>query len=118
MKFFRQRHFLPRLVLAWFALFVAVAMASPLIKPQAMELVCSNSGLTKLVVQSDDGASPSQGLSLDCSLCLSLDAPPPMALHLPTYAQPLGHALASIPALRAAALTRAPLPARGPPMFS
>ena len=115
---FRQAHLLQRLMVAWFALFVAVAVASPLIKPQAMEMVCSSSGLTKLAVQGDDGAAQSQGHSLDCALCLSLDAPPPRAPRLSTYAQPLGHALALIPAARIAALTGAPLPARGPPTLS
>jgi hypothetical protein len=44
-------------------------------------------------------------------------APPPVAQQAPVV-QPLGHATQAIPAARLAALTGAPLPARGPPACS
>ena len=52
----RLRHgrFLARLVLAWFALAIGVAVASPLVKPQAIELVCSGNGAIKLLVKAGD----------------------------------------------------------------
>ena len=122
MHFLRQSHLITRFALVWFALFVCVAAASPLINPQSMEMVCSGSGVMKLVIQSqgDDGGGVGEasGHSLDCSLCGAFGAPPPVATSLPALPQPLAYALQSIPAARIAALTGAPLPARGPPTFS
>mgnify|MGYP007055625982 FL=1 len=37
---------LARLVMAWFALTLGLAIASPLVHPQAMELVCTAGGLS------------------------------------------------------------------------
>ena len=37
----RQALNLTRLVLVWFALSVGVAIASPMVNPQAMDLVCT-----------------------------------------------------------------------------
>ncbi len=118
MQFLRQSHLITRFALVWFALFVCAAAASPLVNPQSMELVCSGSGVMKLVIQSDDGAGEAAGHTLDCSLCGAVAAPPPVAISLPTLPQPLAYALQSIPQARIAALTGAPLPARGPPTFS
>jgi hypothetical protein len=56
---------------------------------------------------------------MDCPLCATSSAPPPPVLRLSAEpAQPLAHVLQSIPAAHIAALTAAPLPARGPPAFS
>ena len=52
----RSLRWLARLVLAWFVLSIGVAVASPLVNPQAMELICSGSGAIKLLVKTDDGA--------------------------------------------------------------
>jgi hypothetical protein len=114
----RLRHaaFLARLVLAWFALSLGVAIASPVVNPQSLELVCSGNGAIKLLVKGEDGkATPGVQHTLDCPLCASLVAPPPVAANALPVVQPLGHAVRSIPAARIAALTAAPLPARGPP---
>jgi hypothetical protein len=114
----RLRHAadLARFVLVWFALSLGVAVASPLVNPQSLELVCSGNGAIKLLVKGDDGKAAA-GLhhTLDCPLCATLGAPPPVASFVLPTAQPLGHAVQSIPAARIAALTAAPLPARGPP---
>jgi hypothetical protein len=119
MQFLRQSHLITRFALVWFALFVCVAAASPLVNPQSMELICSGSGVMKLVIQSDDGFSESSSAhTQDCSLCGTVGAPPPVAVNLPALEQPLAYALQSIPQARIAALTGAPLPARGPPTFS
>ena len=115
MQALRNTAFLARLVLAWFVLSLGVAIASPVVKPQALELICSGAGVVKLVSQGDDSESPAGMHTLDCPLCATTGAPPvasPDALALPS---PLGHAVQPIPSARIAALTAAPLPARGPP---
>ena len=57
MQTLRHAHFLARFVLVWFALAIGVAIASPIVNPQAIELICSGSGgAMKLLVKSDDGA--------------------------------------------------------------
>lgn len=110
------RGLLGRAVLLWFALSMGAAIASPLVHPQAMELVCSAMGAVKVVVKTDDGVQEMGATHMDCPLCVSMGAPPPVAplLQLP-QAQPLGAALQPIKAARLAAATAAPLPARGPP---
>ena len=111
--------FLARLVLAWFALSLGVAIASPIVNPQAMELVCSAAGAVKVVVQTDDGAQDLGSMPIDCPLCMLAGAPPPLPV-ASTIAPPLplGLAVQSIPAARIAAATAAPPPARAPPTFS
>jgi hypothetical protein len=116
MNALRNAHFFARLVLVWFALSLGVAIASPLVKPQTMELICSGAGMMKLVLPTDDGSTPAPSATLDCPLCATGNAPPPPIVNLVAQpAQPLAYALQSIPAARIAALTAAPLPARGPP---
>jgi len=113
----RQARFLARLVLAWFALAIGVAVAAPVIQPQALELVCTGGGPMKLLVKGDGGSTPAKVHTLDCPLCATAGAPPPAtAIDVPP-AQPLGRAVQPIPAARIAALTAAPLPARGPPLL-
>lgn len=112
----RRARFLARLVLAWFALSLGVAIASPLVKPGGFELVCSGSGAIKLLVKGgSDGGQPA-GHTLDCPLCASTAAPPPALRTELAFVPALGHAVQPIFAARIAALTAAPLPARGPPL--
>src|SRR6218665_3578651 len=128
MHVLRSLCFLRRLALAWFMASLLVAGASPLVNPQAMELVCSASGSVKLIVQGDDGSSEIGMAAMDCPLCVVSTPPPPATqLKLPPPAAtqvklptplPLGRALQSIPAARIAAATASPLPARGPPALS
>ena len=113
----RHLRFLTCLVLAWFALSVGVAMASPLVQPQALQWVCSGTGEMKMLLSTDDGAPELRGHTLDCPLCLHWgNAPPPPAQTLMALAPP--PTLAPLPAALAplAARTAAPLPARGPPL--
>lgn len=114
----RSLRWLARLVLAWFVLSIGVAVASPLVNPQGMELICSGSGAIKLLVKTDDGVQEMQGHTLDCPLCAHVGAPPPALQAALPVAHPLAHALRSIPAAHIAARTAAPLPPRGPPHFS
>ncbi|MEF7612538.1 DUF2946 family protein [Aquincola sp. MAHUQ-54] len=106
-----------RLVVAWFMLSLGVAVASPIVHPQSMELVCSAAGSVKLIVQNGDGTATELGsVGMDCPLCLPVGAPPPsLAATLVLPALPLAYALQSVPSARIAAATAAPLPARGPP---
>lgn len=119
MQTLRNAHLIARLVLVWFALSVGVAVASPIIKPQAMELICSASGVMKLLIKTDDGGKVVSLHTLDCSLCATGSAPPPPTVRLSFEPVPaLTHVLRSVPAAHIASLTAAPLPARGPPAFS
>lgn len=107
---------LGRMLLAWFALSLGVAIASPLVNPQAMELVCSGAGVMKVVVKAADGVQELGQSHLDCPMCMPLAAPPPVAAGgaVPPPS-PLSHVLRPVVAARIAAATAAPLPARGPP---
>jgi len=118
MQTLRQARFLARLVLVWFALALGVAIASPIVKPQAIELVCASGGAMKLIVKSDDGSQTPSSHTLDCPLCMSSSAPPPALNLLLVQAQPLAHALRPLPAAHIAGHTAAPPPARGPPVLS
>ena len=114
----RRAHHLARLVLAWFVLAVGVAAASPLVHPQAIELVCGAAGQIKAVVHTDDGAVELGSAHLDCALCLVASAPPPAPFVAPQPPQ--------VPALAWATVELRPLPlaaalpwqARAPPLPS
>ena len=107
-----------RWVLLWFALSLGAAIASPVVHPQAMELVCSATGSVKAIVHTDDGAQELGAGHMDCPLCVLAGAPPATpTVTLPTLL-PLGHAVQPIPSARIAAATAAPMPARGPPSLS
>ena len=110
---------LGRCVLAWFALSIGVASAAPLIQSQGFELICTSTGAMKMVAIGDDGSSDHTALGaghLDCPMCLPHAAPPPPVLQLTAPTQsPLRHALQPVERARIAAITAAPLPARGPP---
>ncbi|WP_326541032.1 DUF2946 family protein [Pseudorhodoferax sp.] len=109
---------LVRSVLALFLLSLGMAIASPIVKPQAMELICSSAGLVKAVVHTDDGVQEMGAGHLDCPACVLTGAPPVSSTAALPPVQPLGHAVQPIPAARIAAATAAPLPARGPPTLS
>ncbi len=117
MEHLRHALHLTRLVLVWFALSVGVAIASPMVNPQAMDLVCTSTGSMKLVVQGEDDSTASSH-TLDCPLCASL-VPPPVALNTQlTYVSPLAHALRPEVVAYIASVTAPPLPSRGPPALS
>ena len=111
---------LTRFVLAWFVLSLGIAIASPIVKPQDILLVCSSSGAMKVVITMEDGETSYMGNStMDCPLCISIAAPPPpIANPYIEPIQPLAYALQGIPSAHIAARTAAPLPARGPPQHT
>ncbi len=113
----RQAKNLARLVLLWFALAMGAAIASPLVKPQALELVCSGSGAMKLLIQSDDGTVQVGSHTLDCALCVMLGAPPPVLHNLPVAPAALAFAAPLFSATRVASNAARPPPARGPPIL-
>lgn len=109
------------LVLFLYAAALGVAIAAPVVNPQAMSLICTSTGY-KLISQQDKDAPKSSKSGdnmkhlLDCSFCLATGItsvrPQQDAVQL---AHALSYALRSIPAARLAAIVSAPLPARGPP---
>ena len=115
MKTLRSTTRLRWCVLAWLAFCLGAAVASPLFKPKAMDLVCSSAGGVKLVVNTDEGTVKHSAMGVDCPLCL-LEATPPerpntrLSTLLPLARQPLP--LSCVPAVVA---TAAPPPARAPP---
>lgn len=118
MQTLRNVHLLARFVLVWFALSMGVAVASPLVKPQAMELICAGTGVMKFVKQGADGSAEPVSLTLDCPLCANLGAPPPAFAAHPTLVFGLAFALLPVEAARIASLLRGPWQARAPPASS
>ena len=111
----RHAHRLARFMLAWFALSLAVAVASPLVHPQQVELLCSAGGQVKAVVHTGSGDTLELGAGhLDCPLCIPAGAPGPLpllALAEPAPSFVLDLTVAAAPA----AATTLPWQARAPP---
>jgi hypothetical protein len=116
MEHLRNSIQIARLVLVWFALSLGVAIASPLVKPESTMLVCTGSGIMKLVASGEDTGKPSTP-KLDCPLCATIGAPPPPLNNELTQPSPLSHALLPTAAAHFPSLTAPPLPSRGPPTF-
>lgn len=111
----RTSSLLARLILAWFVLTVGAAIASPIVHPQALQVVCTSGSSVKLVVGEDGGAAELGQHTLDCAMCLGASAPPPPVQQHAQRHEPLAHALTPTVAANIAAIVGAPLPARGPP---
>jgi hypothetical protein len=111
-----RSHMLRRWVALAFLLGLAAAYASPVIQPHSMELVCSTHGIVKLLSPATDSNEPNSDV-VHCSLCVPLAAPPPASIQ-PTFQSALAYATQRSFKSALAALTRPPLPARGPPDFS
>lgn len=107
---------LRRWILACFMLAVGVATASPLLKPQSIELLCGNGSVMKLLIKTSDGEAADSTHSVPCAMCAHTSAPPP-AIHAPAFRSDLAFATEPTPEAILAALTQPPLPARGPPVF-
>ena len=115
MGYLRQAKTLARFVLVWFALSVGVAMASPLVAPKSMELVCTTGGTMKLVSTGDSDKSESTDHTMDCAHCMAVGIPPAPISSQFIKPSSLAHALHPIAAAHIAAVTAPPLPSRGPP---
>jgi hypothetical protein len=118
MQSLRHAHRIARFVLVWFALSIGVAIASPLVQPQALQLVCSASGASKVIAGDADEQDSTALQVMHCPLCVGVGAPPPIEIIAFTTAPPLGYALPVQYRAPFAPLAAAPPPARGPPNFS
>jgi len=116
MQTLRNAHLLARLVLVWFALFIGASVASPLVKPQETQMVCSVMGM-KMVDADDSGDKTQPTNSMDCPLCLPVAVPPSDAPEALVHVA-LSYALQSMERARLAALIGQPWQARAPPSFS
>jgi len=114
MQTLRHARQLTRFVLVWIALALGAAMATPLVSPKSMDMVCTSGGIMKLVV-SEDGDAIQPGNTMDCPLCQSLAFPPASVTAQADKPSPLSHALRPIAAAHIASATAPPLPSRGPP---
>jgi hypothetical protein len=107
---------LARLVLVWFALFVAAATAGTIARPQQLELICAADGAVRLQALNADGTpAAATGSGMDCPLCLLPGAPPPVPSLAVMPPLPLAAAIAIPVSRRLAELALPPLPPRGPP---
>lgn len=118
MQTLRHTRFLARLVLVWFALALGVAIASPLVNPQSIELVCASGGAMKLIVKSEDGSQATSSHTLDCPLCASVGAPPPLARVQAAAPASLAQAQRADTLVHSVSRSAAPLPPRGPPLHA
>ena len=117
MQYLRNTTNIIRFVLIWFALSVGVAIASPMVQPKAVDMVCTSTGSMKLVAQGDEDSSTVASPTLDCPLCATTCAPPPALITALTQPSPLSHALLPTVVAHIASLTAPPPPSRGPPTF-
>jgi len=118
MHILRTSSMLVRLVLAWFVLTLGAASAAPVVHPATMALVCSEGGAKVVLVDRDGAAVHGKGHTLDCPLCLPAAAPPAIMVQRTPAPQPSGAAPAIFRAARTTASAGAPLPPRGPPVYS
>ena len=111
-------------VFAWFVLALGVSIASPLVRPGTLEMVCTSlppgSGLgpsIQLVEHIDGVVTDATALDHYCLLCLTGGALPPVNFSLPVVFSPPVHSRtgsAVEPVL--ASVWR--MPARAPPFFT
>jgi hypothetical protein len=115
MSALRPARSLARLVLAWFVLALGLAVASPLVKPQSWQMVCSAAGTVKLLSIDNAGLARTSAHQMECPLCWLVAAPPPdFSLVLMPPALVSEVSLSVVPE-RDTARAGPPLPARGPP---
>lgn len=102
-------------VWVWFVLALGVAVASPLVQPRAMEVVCSGAGAARILIHADQGLVELGTPGLDCPLCLLAGpAPADASSLLSAPVTWLRLAVPPVPALHLVAQATPP-PARGPP---
>ena len=112
----RHAKSLVRYVLVWFVLSLGVAIASPIVHPQDLQLVCTGSGAMKMVVLTEDGSDEESSLGMACPLCaIAAAITPQFPEQNFDLLLPLSYAVQAIPAAIIAQRTQSPLSARGPP---
>lgn len=117
MQLLRRSTQITRLVLVWFALSLGVAIASPAVNPKVMELVCSSAGAVKLVALGEGDANASAH-TMDCPLCVIMDAPPLVAHSSFNPSLPPALHASWVATSRTAQASAPPLPSRGPPALA
>ena len=115
MQTLRNARFLGRLVISWLVLSLGVAVASPLLKPVSMDVVCSASGTA--IVFHDDALRSNNPSGLHCPLCLPLSAPPPVVLQFSPPQIELSIARNTRESATLQILLGKPWQARAPPSF-
>jgi hypothetical protein len=118
MQQLRNAKLIARFVLVWFALSIGVAIASPMVRPQAMQLICSGAGAMKVIAIGDDGKVPATSHTLNCPLCASISAPPPIDIVVFGVSAPQSFAPPILGVDAILFTLAAPPPARGPPTHS
>ncbi|WP_404300007.1 DUF2946 family protein [Alicycliphilus denitrificans] len=104
-------------VVAWLVFSMGATLASPLVQPRTMELICSSGSSMTLMVHAGGGNAVLDTLDRDCVLCLLGAAPPPPAarilppLAVTDFTPPPPPDVPTLPPMAA------PPPARAPPVF-
>jgi hypothetical protein len=109
-----------RWVMSWVLLAMAITMATAMVHPPRIELICAGAGGMKLLQDADNDDDPDSRHSVDCALCPTGATPAPTLgtkqfsmPSTPSYQQPsLAHQADST------ASSAPPLPARGPPRIT
>lgn len=111
----RRATYLARWVLVWFVLSLGVAVASPLVKPQPFDAVCSASDSQGQT--GTQGKTPAVPLhhTLDCVMCLPWTAPPASPVVLASTTALPHTPPATLEVAHRASRFAGPQPARGPP---
>ena len=102
-------------VVAWFVLALGVAVASPVVQPRTMEIVCVGTGATKILLHTDAGVLELGAHGTECPLCLLSGPPAALAPPLNFLFAPLAHASVLRFVSPVVVATAVPPPARGPP---
>jgi hypothetical protein len=107
---------LARWLLAAYLLVLGISVLAAMLRPQAMEVVCSGMGVMKVVASQEDA--PGLQTTIDCPLCAHATPvlPPPARADLTQVADARSHSVQRLPAAVLLARTAPPLPSRGPPL--
>ena len=117
MPLLRTARSIARLTLAWFALYLGAAVASPLLAPGGYTVSARAKGWS--VVQTDDAGVPGEARgSLHCPLCVPAGAPPPSGRASATRLAAAGIRRAPGAVPMAGDRSALPPPARGPPSLA
>ncbi len=119
MQTLRNAHHFARFALVWFVLTLGVAIASPIVHPRAMELICSDAGVYKLVVRGEVDGGVVKNHTLECPMCI-MGGGAPLVWDGPRL--PTARVTAELPqpitAAPVAVHRASPPPARGPPLVA
>ena len=116
MQSLRHCRSLTRLVLVWFALFIGIAIAAPVVQGDGVQMVCAGNGIMKLVDAGDNSTPVKMNTGMHCPMCISGAA---LTSHFTFELAPSKPAVAALAPEVTVRITRAsapPLPSRGPPL--